>query len=593
MTVNRRDLLRLRGRRPAASPRPPTRRGTPARPTCCGPAARRWARSSRSASPPEPRGRRPGHRGPRPDRRSSSPVDRLSRRLRGRPAQRDGPPRPRRPSSPACSACWRLARSVHEATGGAYDVTAGALSVAWGFFKGPAARARPRSPGRRPRPHRPASPDRSTRPAAPSPSTGRASGSTWAASARAMRSDRAAGADPRPLVADAGLDPRRANRASTPSARRRASSAVAGRSRCTTRSDPSHPAGDDPPAQPGAGHLGGALPAVRGGGPRLRPHPRPPDRRAGRRPPERHRPRPDRRRGRRPLDRLLPPRPSSGRGRSSRVVPSSAPSSSCAARATGPARRPHARAGRRPTSPRSRPDAPLTQRGESPGRLATLLSRLLRRPVPDPPAHGDRLALRPRGLVQDPPGPARTPRPSPPRATCEPRPAPSPPSSARSSPTSTPSNGSTPSGSRRNGRADLKPDRRTITTSTSRRRPRPRRPARHRGQGRRLVRRPREHPQDPPVPRATSAASRGDRARPARLSFDRERAEEAKKELEPTRREFVAVIDGWAGALRDSWLKLATAEQVKAAGPLPRALDAARLDQLPRPSTACSSSASA
>ena len=30
-----------------------------------------------------------------------------------------------------------VARDLHAATGGAYDVTAGALSVAWGFFKGP------------------------------------------------------------------------------------------------------------------------------------------------------------------------------------------------------------------------------------------------------------------------------------------------------------------------------------------------------------------------------------------------------------------------------------------------------------------------
>jgi len=54
---------------------------------------------------------------------------------------------------------------------------------------------------------------------------------------------------------------------------------------------------------------------------------------------------------------------------------------------------------------------------------------------------------------------------------------------------------------------------------------------------------------------------------PPVLSFDRERAEETKKELEADRRGFVAEIDGWGGTLRDSWAKLATAEQVAAANP--------------------------
>ena len=58
----------------------------------------------------------------------------LSRRLRGQPPERDGPPRPGRRSSRACSTCWSGPTPSAGDTAGAYDVTAGALSAAWGFI---------------------------------------------------------------------------------------------------------------------------------------------------------------------------------------------------------------------------------------------------------------------------------------------------------------------------------------------------------------------------------------------------------------------------------------------------------------------------
>ncbi len=51
------------------------------------------------------RGGRPGVSRARPDRRAGSPVDRLSRRFRGQPAERDGPPRTGRGRARGCSGC--------------------------------------------------------------------------------------------------------------------------------------------------------------------------------------------------------------------------------------------------------------------------------------------------------------------------------------------------------------------------------------------------------------------------------------------------------------------------------------------------------
>ena len=80
---------------------------------------------------------RPGEPGARPDRRARSPADGLSRRFRGQPAERDGPSWARLRSSPGCSALLERAVELSQDTGGAYDVTSGALSEAWGFVRGP------------------------------------------------------------------------------------------------------------------------------------------------------------------------------------------------------------------------------------------------------------------------------------------------------------------------------------------------------------------------------------------------------------------------------------------------------------------------
>ena len=58
---------------------------------------------------------------------------------------------------------------------------------------------------------------------------------------------------------------------------------------------------------------------------------------------------------------------------------------------------------------------------------------------------------------------------------------------------------------------------------------------------------------------------------PPGVTFERERAEEARKKLDADRREFLATVDAWSGALRDSWVKSARPEQVKSAGDMPAA----------------------
>ncbi len=53
---------------------------------------------------------------------------------------------------------------------------------------------------------------------------------------------------------------------------------------------------------------------------------------------------------------------------------------------------------------------------------------------------------------------------------------------------------------------------------------------------------------------------------PPAVTFEQERVEAARKKLDTERRELVATIDAWSGALRDSWIKLARPEQVQQAG---------------------------
>jgi uncharacterized membrane protein YphA (DoxX/SURF4 family) len=54
-----------------------------------------------------------------------------------------------------------------------------------------------------------------------------------------------------------------------------------------------------------------------------------------------------------------------------------------------------------------------------------------------------------------------------------------------------------------------------------------------------------------------------------KMSFEQERLQEDRKELEQTRRGLVAPIVAWSGALHESWQKLATPEQRQRAGALP------------------------
>ena len=90
-------------------------------------------------------------------------------------------------SSGGFSGCSRSAVALSRETDGAYDVTAGALSEAWGFVKGPK-----RVPDERRWPMlglaRAGITFDSIPSAARSPSTAKAFGSTWAVSARVTRS---------------------------------------------------------------------------------------------------------------------------------------------------------------------------------------------------------------------------------------------------------------------------------------------------------------------------------------------------------------------------------------------------------------------
>jgi uncharacterized membrane protein YphA (DoxX/SURF4 family) len=55
-------------------------------------------------------------------------------------------------------------------------------------------------------------------------------------------------------------------------------------------------------------------------------------------------------------------------------------------------------------------------------------------------------------------------------------------------------------------------------------------------------------------------------ASPPSLSYEWERLYKARKELESDRKALVATVDAWGQSLRESWLKLATAEQAERSG---------------------------
>ena len=175
------------------------------------------------------------------------------RRVGGQPDQRDGPPRPGRGRG----------RPVRPAPEGAGDRPGhrrglrrdgrGALD-GLGVHPGPEAGARPRGPGRRPGPDRGRSPDPGPR--LPGRRLRPAGGRDQPGEHRQGVRDRPGlGRDPGPLVADVGPDPRRAVEPLRPGlAPRRLRRPLAGRPPRPLR--PVVPARDDPPPEPGDGHLG-------------------------------------------------------------------------------------------------------------------------------------------------------------------------------------------------------------------------------------------------------------------------------------------------------------------------------------------------
>jgi uncharacterized membrane protein YphA (DoxX/SURF4 family) len=58
-------------------------------------------------------------------------------------------------------------------------------------------------------------------------------------------------------------------------------------------------------------------------------------------------------------------------------------------------------------------------------------------------------------------------------------------------------------------------------------------------------------------------------ADPNSLSFERERAYDARRELEATRRDLVGTVDAWTQTLHDAWRKLSPKEQAERVGPPP------------------------
>ena len=169
--------------------------------------------------------------------------------------------------------------ALGEATGGAYDVTAGALSEAWGFVRGPKrvpdpetlADARART-GQR---HMTLDPDRRTV-AFDRPGVRINLGSIG----KGYAIDRAVEVIaahwwPTSALVHGGRSSLYA--LGSPPGR------FGGRWEVALRNPfrPESPAGDLPAPEPGHGDVGDGVPAVRGRRPRLRPHPRPEDRRAG------------------------------------------------------------------------------------------------------------------------------------------------------------------------------------------------------------------------------------------------------------------------------------------------------------------------